>query len=120
MKAFDRVADPLGPATSILTTPAACAGDVTVTVVAVFPPTVAETPSKVTWSMKARFVPVSTTDVDPFVPPVAGATLVTVGDAANVNADVFVTAPPAVVTTTFTTPAALAGVVTTTDVADTD
>ena len=119
MTAFAFVADPVGPDTTTSTTPTACTGDTAITLVAVFDVMDADVPPNVTLDVLTRFVPVMVTVVPPPLPLVAGDTAVTAGGVTNVNALVFVTEPPGVVTTidTAVALAAFAGVVTVTVVA---
>jgi hypothetical protein len=104
-----------GLVTTTFTAPAACAGVVaviwlvltTTTFVAVVPPNVTVAPV-------TKFVPVMVTAVPPAVGPLLGLTLVTVGAVGDVYVNPLVNVPVCVsglVTTTFTAPAACAGVV---------
>jgi hypothetical protein len=112
------VTSPVGPATTTLTAPAACAGVEATIDVAVFDVIEASVPPKRTEVVLRRPVPLIVTAVPPPANPELGETDVTVAGAENVNAEVAVTEPPAVVMTTLTAVALadLAGVVTTTDV----
>jgi hypothetical protein len=91
---------------------------VTIIAIAVLEVTVARVPPKRTEVVLRRSVPLIVTDVPPPASPEMGETEVTVAGAENVNAELAVTEPPAVVTTTLTAVALadLAGVVTVTDV----
>src|ERR1700744_2733489 len=78
---------------------------------------VAAVPPNVTAVAPVKFVPVIMTVVPPAIGPLAGLADVTVGTPAYVYTPVPVPLPPGVVTTTFTAPAACAGVVAVMEVA---
>lgn len=69
-----------------------------------------------TADVSVKLVPVIVTVVPPAVGPAAGEMPVIVGTPTKVNPFVLVAEPPTVVSTTFTAPAACAGVTTVTDV----
>ena len=73
------VAVPPGVTTTTFTVPDEFGGVVTVRLVAVFAPSAAATPPKVTDVAPARFVPVIVTEVPPVVGPVDGETCEIVG-----------------------------------------
>ena len=110
--------EPPAPVNTTFTAPAALAGVTTVTEVALeFVIEVPAVPPNVTDDVPVKFVPVIVTVVEPAVGPLDGDTEEIVGAATKVNPPVLVTGPPAVVNTTSTAAAALAGVTTVTEVA---
>ena len=118
MKPFVLVTDPPGVISNTSTAPAACAGVTIVTEVALtLVSKVPAVPSNLNAVVLRRFVPVIVTAVPPAVGPPAGEMPVIVGTPTKVKPFVLVAEPPRVVNTTFTAPAAFAGVTTVTDVA---
>jgi hypothetical protein len=106
------VAVPPGVAITTFTAPTAWAGvvaEISVELSTVIP--VAEVPANVTAVTPLKLEPEIRTLVPPALEPVLGLMLMKVGAAKYVYALVPLPVPPAVVTDTFTAPAALAGVV---------
>ena len=110
VNALALVAVPPTVVTATLCAPAVPAGVVAVMTVAVLVKIVAATLPTFTLVAPVKFVPVIVKGVPPATGPEIGATVVIVGSATYVNAPVFVTTPPAVVTTTSFAPAVPAGV----------